>query len=199
MIKLKKNKKNLVIAVFVIILVFWGPMLYLLWNYFSSTNGNKMLLLFSFALLLIGIYFIYNETIKTPKVVLDDEKIIINKHIYYWKDLTDIDLWDTIGALGVRMDGIMLTFYLEKEIIDFFDSEYSNMPEAKAFLNQKIIDKKEQVEPYVFESYNVKEVENEVYETFKGNSLIPVSGILYWLLIIVFSCTALIFWHKELL
>jgi len=198
-IELKKKKESPVGTIIFTTLLCWGPIVFLLWVYFTAKHrdGIFFLLFLCFGLMVVGIYSIYSGKRMTPKIELDDEKILMNNKYYYWKDLVNIDLWGSVGIGRGRIDGTILTFYAKKDMIYFIDSYYSNITEVKAFLKQKLIDKTEEIEPFVLEEIDEEEVKYEDYETFKGNPFTSVAGIFLCLIIIGFSYSAFILWQLE--
>ena len=199
MIELKRKKDSKVGTIILTTLLCWGPIIFLLWVYFTAKHRDGIFFLFilCFGLMLVGIYFIYNAKRMTPKIELDEEKVLMNNKNYYWKDLVNIELWGSVGLGRGRLDGTILTFYAKKDMIYFIDSYYSNITEVKAFLKQKLIDKSEHIELFVPEKIDKEEVKYEDYETFKGNPFTCRSGIFIWFIIVGFSYSAFILWQLE--
>lgn len=198
MIVLKKKMSNLYVTIIINILFFWVPMMFFIWLYFHANNRQHISISLFAALLLFagGIYMIYDQISKTPTVELDDEKINFNNKKYYWTDLTSIDLWKTVGAGRGRLPATILTFN-KKEIIYFFDSYYTNTNEAKNFLQQKIIDKKETIEESVFDDVNEELIKNDFYEVYKGNEFTSPVGIFLWMFLILLLYIIVLGWQKD--
>ena len=189
---------NLYVTIIINILFFWVPMMFFIWLYFHANNRQHISISLFAALLLFagGIYMIYDQISKTPTVELDDEKINFNNKKYYWTDLTSIDLWKTVGAGRGRLPATILTFN-KKEIIYFFDSYYTNTNEAKNFLQQKIIDKKETIEESVFDDVNEELIKNDFYEVYKGNEFTSPVGIFLWMFLILLLYIIVLGWQKD--
>lgn len=149
-------------------------------------NKDFFLPIIGVGIYIIGFLFIKSYTKNSPKLIVDNEKIIIKDKTYYWKNIKQINITGKIGfgPFNYPMEATTLIFTnnVEKYI---FDDLYSNSWELKSFIKQIILDKKDKFE---IEEYKISknEIEKEHFEEFKGNPIFSFRGIMLWSLIILF-------------
>ncbi len=136
---------------------------------------------FAIATFAMALYTVYQGFKNAPKIVADKEKISFNNDVYYWKQLKNVEL---TGKQPYRyltifpMEGANFTFD-NGDIKYIFDDAYINSWEVKSFIKQVIIDKKDSIEVST-KKVETTEIETDYFETFKGNQLTSLRGILLW-------------------
>lgn len=155
----------------------------------TASNGqlntkDNLMLIFSIACYAFAGYSLYRYIKNAPKITLDKDFITFNNQTYSITDIKKITLTGKQPfkyAINFPMEAATLTFKND-ETKYIFDDIYSNSWEIKSFLKQVVIDKKD-----FFQSSNSSidsnAVASDFYETFKGNQITSLRGILLWMLV----------------
>jgi hypothetical protein len=151
-----------------------------------SSNGqlkakDQLMPFFSISVFFLAIYTVYKYYRNAPIIRIDNSTISFNNQSFTFSDLEHIDL------TGIRSFPYLFGFPMEAATLKFkdgqtkyiFDSIYENSWQLKSFLKQVVIDKTEFT---VQSPHNIdkSELDNEYYDTFKGNQFTSLRGILLW-------------------
>lgn len=148
---------------------------------------NTIMLLFGLACYALAVYSLYRYNKNVPKIILDGGFISFDDQVYAIADINRVRLTGKQPFLYIvdfPMEAAMITFS-NGDTKYIFDDMYSNSWEIKSFLKQVIIDKKD------FHQQNAAITDKntgigEVYETFAGNQLTSLKGIVLWVPLVFF-------------
>lgn len=149
---------------------------------------NYFLPVFSLAFYFLAFLMIYTYWKNSPKITVDKYTITIGDRTFYLKNIKNVVL---TGKMPFRfifrlpLEGTALIFNDGTEKF-FFDDMYSNSWELKSFLEQTVIKKTEYISSQI-EKVDTNSIRFESFDTFKGNQIISLRGILLWGLIGFFA------------
>lgn len=188
----KQNRKAIWASIIFSIIFFGAMGTFMIYIFFQKWSSNEvetktyLMPIFGLFVYFIAYNFIKSYIKRSPKIVVDNEKIIINKKLYYWKDIQNIRLTGKkgFGFFNYQMEVATLNFNNKTELI--FDDMYSNSWEIKSFIQQIVIEKKDNFE-INSQNINPKEIEKENFYEFKGNPIFSFRGLMMWGLIGFFT------------
>lgn len=137
--------------------------------------------LFSIACYALAVYNLYRYNKNAPKIILDKNSITFNKKTYLLSNLKKVELTGKQPfkyIFNFRLEGAALTLNDDRTKY-IFDDMYSNSWEIKSFLLQVVLDKKDYFQNISL-PIDKDAVIRDSYETFKGNQLTSLRGILLW-------------------
>jgi hypothetical protein len=189
----KQNRKTIWFSILFSI-IFFGAigtfmiyLFYIKWTKNELENKTYLMPVFGVLVYFIAYNFVKNYIKRSPKIVVDNEKIIIKRNTYYWKDLQNVKLTGKkgFGFFNYQMEVATLNF-TDKKTEFIFDDMYSNSWEIKSFIQQIVIQKKNtfEIRP---QNINPKEIEKETFYKFKGNPVFSFRGLMMWGLIGFFA------------
>lgn len=185
-------KFYLAIIIISLILIAFGA-IFLYFYIKAALSGDlplkeNLLPILSFFCLFFAVYTVYRYFKNAPIISLGKDDIKFNNKSFLLADLDNMELTGKQifkYAFGYPMEAATLHFKngVTKYI---FDDLYSNAWEIKSILKQVVMEKKEFP---IFHSspLDMNSVENDVYQTYKGNQFPSLRGILLWGLIGVFA------------
>lgn len=150
----------------------------------GATQNDYLAILFSFALLFIGLYTILAYARNAPHIIADAVQISFNKQVYYWKDIRAIELTGYqpfYFLFTYPQSGARLTFK-DGRIKYIYDNLYSNTYLLKWFIQQAVINKRAVVEMPVSD-IDFNELKQQKFEVFTRSQFFTLYGIAMWLLL----------------
>jgi len=147
-------------------------------------DKDKLMPIFSITCYVFAGYSLYRYIKNVPTITLGKDFISFNSQTF---SITDIDKVELTGkrpfkyAIIFPMEAATLTFK-NGETKYIFDDMYSNSWELKSFIKQVVIDKNDFIE-ISNPTIDKYAIENEYYDTFKGNQFTSLRGITLWGLI----------------
>lgn len=154
----------------------------------NTETKNYFLPIFSIALYSLAFSVVYAYLKNSPKISIDKHTIAFGNERFYLKEIKQVILTGKMPfRLIIRfpMEGTALIFNDGTERF-FFDDLFSNSWEIKSFLEQTVIKKTEYIPPQI-EKVDSNSIRFEQMETFKGNQLTSLRGIMLWGLIGFFA------------
>lgn len=142
---------------------------------------NYFLPVFSMAFYLLAFSMVRAYYKNSPKISIDKHTITFGNERFYLKDVKEVILTGKMPfRLFIRfpMEGTALIFNDGTERY-FFDDLISNSWEIKSFLEQSVINKTEYIPP-IIEKVASNAIRFEQIETFKGNQITSLRGIMLW-------------------
>lgn len=187
-----QNKLKFYIPIVMLLLFFLGMGTFMIYSfvkiYKSGELQNKtyLMLLFGLFVYYLAYHFAISYRKKSPKIKVDNEKIIIKDKTYFWRDLQNIKLTGKkgFGFFNYQMEVATLNFN-DKKTEYIYDDMYSNTWEIKSFIQQIVIDKKDTFK-ITSQNTSPKEIEKENFYAFKGNPVFSFRGLMMWGLISCF-------------
>jgi len=149
---------------------------------------NYFLPIYSFIFYFLAFSMVYAFWKNSPTISIDKHTITIGNERFYLKEIKKIILTGKMPfRLIIRfpMEGTALIFSDGTEKF-LFDDLFSNSWEIKSFLEQTVIKKTEYISSQI-EKVDTDSIRFERFETFKGNQLTSLRGILLWGLIGFFA------------
>lgn len=142
---------------------------------------------FSIGVYFMAFYTVYRYYKNAPKIQVDNTIISFNNQSFVLTDLERIEL------TGKRNFPYLVDFPMEAATLQFkdgqtkyiFDDMYENAWELKSFLQQVVVDKKGFAEQE-HQPIEKSELDNEFYDTYKGNQFTSLRGISLWGLVGLF-------------
>lgn len=154
----------------------------------SPETKNYFLPIFSIAFYFLAFSMVYAYLKNSPKISIDKHTITFGNERFYLKEIKQVILTGKMPfRLIIRfpMEGTALIFNDGTERF-FFDDLFSNSWEIKSFLEQTVIKKTEYIPPQI-ENIDSNAIRFEQIETFKGNQITSLRGIMLWGLIGFFA------------
>ncbi|HYE54232.1 MAG TPA: hypothetical protein VD996_05285 [Chitinophagaceae bacterium] len=148
---------------------------------------DYIMLVFGVAVLFMAFYTVFRYYRNAPKIILDGNFISFNAETFPLSDIQKVVLTgksDFPYVVDFPMEAA--TVYFKDGTTKFiYDDMYKNSWELKSYLKQVIIEKKNFT---AVETNEVSrpELDNEDYDTFKGNQFTSLRGITFWALIVSF-------------
>lgn len=146
----------------------------------TKRSGNSGIV---FAVIVIGIsiYFIYKYFKNVPVIKIDERRISFNRTSFLLTDIVDIQF------TGKHNFPLIGTYLMEAAMIQFKNGQtrfiygemYENSWLIRSYLKQVVIDKKDFSAQGSY-SNEKSELDNEVYDIYKGNQFLTVQGIILW-------------------
>lgn len=136
---------------------------------------------FSIASYFCAFLIVYTYWKNSPKISIDKHSITFGNERFYLKEIKKVILTEKIPfRLIIRfpMEGTTLIFNDGTEKF-FFDDLFSNSWEIKSFLEQIVIKKTDYV-PIQIEKVDINSIRFERFETYKGNQITSLRGIMLW-------------------
>lgn len=165
-------------------------------NFFENSRiktPHPILLPFSLIFYFFAGYSIHRYLKNVPRITIDNTLISFNDVSYLLTDITNLELtgkqpFKFMG--GFKMEAAALTFS-NGEIKYIFDDMYSNAWLIKSFLKQVVIEKitTPTLENNSIEDYTVNDT--HYYQTYKGNLLLSMRAITFFLLVFFFISLAI--------
>ena len=166
----------ILVNVFFLILISILPE-YFKYNKNSFIIGSLILLAIAIS---INVGFIKNA----PSIILNKKGITFKNQFYNWYELSNAKLTGKGEMIFTSGECATLTFNNTKEI-QIIDDFYSNISEIKCFIQQIVIDKKEEIKEFnqEFDPLNLSRAN---FNHYKGNPVFTLSGIIMWGFMILF-------------
>lgn len=184
MIKTRRHPLKFYLTLLFAFLVFAGVgfVLFLISfdNQKDSTAPKAFSILVGTVFILVAIYTVIKYFRNAPIIIANKEQISFGKSIFYWKDISTINL---SGKQPFRyffphpLEGCKLVFN-DGKVKYIFDSLYSNSAELKSFIQGEVIHKKVPIRPIL--KVEDDEVDGETFDYFKGNQFLSMRGIMLW-------------------
>lgn len=124
-------------------------------------------------------YVIFCYLKNAPKIILNKEGIIFRNTFHIWEDLESAKLTGKKRLAISSEECATLTFKNSSTII-IFDDFYSNISEIKLFIQNIVIDKKDEIN-ISKQQINLSNVEFESFNKYKGYPLFSTHGFVIWL------------------
>jgi hypothetical protein len=183
-IKIERSKLRFYFIVIVALLFYCGMGILIFAEH--SKKGNMVET--DYLWLLIGCVFIFMAfyTIvfyfkNSPTIEVDQNQISFNTQSFNWTEIEKIDLTGKQPfkyLFGFPIEGAMLQLK-NGQVKYFFDDMYSNTWKVKSFIQQVIINKKENAE-ILTQQIEANDVRLEEFIIFKGNQFTSLRGIMLW-------------------
>lgn len=154
-------------------------------------NKEQLIPFISIGVFFLAFYTIYKYYKNTPIIVVDSTGISFNRDHFAFSDLVNIELTGKASfpyLIGFSMEAATLKFK-SGHTKYIFDSMYENSGQLKLFLRQVIIEKGDFIHIST-DKVEQPELDGELYDTFKGNQLLSLRGVLLWGAIVFFTYTA---------
>ena len=156
----------------------------------SIRDGNDIGFLLFFIFVILTIYLNYSFIKNSSKIILNKKGILCKNIFYKWDELTEIKLTGKRESVfNIPSECALLTFN-NLTSIQIFDDLYSNSSEMKYFIQEIVINKKENIE-YLNLKIDLIDIERELFIPYKGNAVFSFRGIFMWGFILVFILTLL--------
>lgn len=146
-------------------------------------NKNSFIIV-SLILLAIAISINVGFIKNAPSIILNKKGITFKNHFYNWYELSNAKLTGKGGMIFTSGECATLTFNDTTEI-QIIDDFYSNISEMKCFIQQIVIDKKEEIKEFNPE-FDTLDLTGENFINYKGNPIFTFSGILMWGFMVLF-------------
>jgi hypothetical protein len=147
----------------------------------NSETKNYFLLIFSFVFYFLAFSVVYSYRKNSPKISIDNHTITFGNERFYLKDIKEVILTGKVPLMFIirfPVEGAALIFNDGRKKY-FYDDLFSNSWEIKSFLEQTVIKKTEYV-PTQIENVDLNKIRFERFETFKGNQITSLRGIMLW-------------------
>jgi hypothetical protein len=150
-------------------------------EYFKYNKNS--LIIGGLILLAIAISINFGFIKNAPSILLDKKGIRFKNNFFWWNDLSSVKLTGKGGMIFTSGECATLTFNNSVEI-QIFDDFYSNISEMKCFIQQIVIEKKDQIE-FTKQDIIASDIDKDIFVSYKGNPLFSLLGIYLWVLILL--------------
>ncbi|MBC7440193.1 MAG: hypothetical protein H7250_09440 [Flavobacterium sp.] len=144
----------------------------------NNDKGYVIFILF----LLLTIYFDVLFIKNSQKIVLNKKGVSYKNKLHYWKDIVEIKLTGKSGFFFNTPTECAVLKFKDLQEIRIFDDLYSNSAEMKCFIQDFVVDKKENFE-VVNHKNNFHDLKNEIFISYKGNAIFSFRGLFMWIFI----------------
>jgi hypothetical protein len=145
-------------------------------------SDNTKFLIGSLILLVILISINVGFIKNAPIITLDKEGITFKNNFINWNELSSAKLTGKGDMIFTSGECVTLTFK-DNTKIQIFDDFYSNISEMKCFIQEIIIEKKDDFEVTRQETNSI-DIDQELFVPYKGNPVFSFEGFFMWVIIL---------------
>jgi hypothetical protein len=152
-----------------------------MYNNGRLVSKNYILLFLCPGSLFMAFYTIIRYLKNTPIITVDLSGIKFNDEAFIWTNLDKIELTGKKPykyIINFPMEGTMFQFK-DGRVKYLYDDMYENSWQLKSFIQQVIINKQDNAEIHI-KQVEKNEIQNEVFEIFRGNQFTSLRGISLW-------------------
>lgn len=137
-------------------------------------NDNNKFIIASLILIIIAISITVGFIKNTPIIILDKKGITYKNNFIDWSELSSAKLTGKGDMIFTSGECATLAFK-DAEKIQIFDDFYSNISEMKCFIQEIVIEKKDDFEVSMQETNSI-DMDQELFVPYKGNSIFTFEG-----------------------
>lgn len=147
----------------------------------NNDVGYYLFLVFVALTLYMNFLFIKNSS----KIILNKKGIIYRNRVYDWEKISEIKLTGKCGLFFNAPAECTTLLFKDLTTIKIFDELYQNSSEMKYFIQEIVVNKKEEIVDEE-EKINLSDFDKEFFIPYKGNPVFSFRGIFMWGLILFF-------------
>jgi hypothetical protein len=153
--------------------------------YLGADEEKDGQILIGIILSILSVYIGFMYFKKSPKLIVTKKGITINKVYSYWNTVEQIYLTGKGSFLTSQIECLTIIIKDNKPI-EIYDMFYQNIPKIKYFIQEIVINKKENIEYPERKNASIY-IDNELFIPYNGNPLFSFRGIFMWLIILLFT------------
>lgn len=144
----------------------------------SIRDNNNIGYYIFFIVISIAISLSFGFFKNAPIFKLNNKGLLHKNTFYSWEELSIVKLTGKGNMIFISQECASLTFK-NKFTFRIYDDFYSNISEMKCFIQDVVIDKKEEIE-IKEQEINPLGIDRELFVTYKGNPIFSFRGVLMW-------------------
>ena len=125
------------------------------------------------------VYIIITYVVNAPNIILNKKGLYRNNQFYAWENLSSHKLTGK-KLFGVSQEECVTLTFKNSKTIHIFDNLYSNVAEMKLFIQEIIIEGKDEIE-LKSKPTHFNDVNQEAFISFKGNPIFCFRGLFIWM------------------